>query len=98
MDPHDRQVEYLTNAITNVEDRMIDPREFGQLQGEVKSLRTDMDRMMGDIGDIKKAIHEISGQLSEAKGGWRVMMMVGGAGASLGGLVSWFVTHVKLTP
>lgn len=98
MDPHDRQVEYLTRAITNVEEHMIDPTEFGRLQGQVHALRTDMDRMMIDISEIKKSIAAISGQLSEAKGGWRVMMLIGGAGATLGGIASWLLTHVKLAP
>lgn len=93
MDAQERQIEYLANALTKVEDLMIDPREFGQMQGQVQALRSDMDRMMSDIADIKRSLASIGSQLSEAKGGWKVLLLVGGAAASLGGFVSWLLTH-----
>jgi hypothetical protein len=37
-----------------------------------------------------KAIQEL---LSEARGGWRMMMLMGGAGAALGGFISWAGQH-----
>lgn len=76
----------------------ISAQEFGRLQGEVLALRTDMDRMIGDIAEIKKSMHEISAQLSEAKGGWKTLMLVGGAASSLGAVGAWFATHFKWVP
>jgi hypothetical protein len=32
-------------------------------------------------------------KLSEAKGGWRLLMGLGGAAATLGGIITWFATH-----
>lgn len=39
-----------------------------------------------------KAIQEL---LSEARGGWRMMMLMGGAGAMLGGVMSWIGQHIN---
>lgn len=37
---------------------------------------------------------EILSKLSEAKGGWRTLMWLGGAGVSLGGLLAWAAQHL----
>lgn len=32
-------------------------------------------------------------EMAEARGGWRALMMIGGASASAGGIISWAVSH-----
>lgn len=55
----------------------------GHVEAEVHGLRADMAKVLET--------------LQEAKGGWRTLMFVGGAAASLGsvlgGLVSWVFSH-----
>lgn len=51
-----------------------------------------MQTLLQDYAEIKSDIRAIRDTLQEAKGGWRVLMLVGGAGAAIGGLI------VKLLP
>ena len=62
---------------------------------EIKHLQDDMDRMVKEMAEIKKSLAAIESTLSEAKGGWRTLVMVGGAAASFGGLISWVLQHFK---
>lgn len=69
-------------------------------QVDIARLEAQMEHLTHSIDDIKlsnaaqtvqlKAIQEL---LSEARGGWRMMMLMGGAGAALGGFISWAGTH-----
>ena len=38
-------------------------------------------------------LRAIQDLLNEAKGGWRMVMLMGGGGAMLGGLISWLGQH-----
>lgn len=65
-------------------DLMEQARELATHAAEIKHLQSDMDKMVEDMEEIKKAIIEINRTLSEAKGGWKVLMLVGGAAGTLG--------------
>lgn len=69
-------------------------RELATHAAEIKHLQADMDKMVEDMEEIKKAIIEINKTLSEARGGWKVLMMVGGAAGTLGAgivqVIHWF--------
>lgn len=67
--------------------REIDPREYGQLETRVAHLENSVNNMANDV----KAMRDI---LEQSKGGWRVMVFVGGAAASAGGVVAWIVSHI----
>lgn len=73
----------------------IDPQEFGRLQAEVVALRRDNDRMLEMLGKLTTSVDSINEKLSEAKGGWRLLMLLGGAAATLGGLLAWALQHVN---
>jgi hypothetical protein len=60
-------------------------RAFGQLEGKVDMLEIDVREMKGDL----KAVREI---LSEAKGGWRTMILLGSMIATLSSVVTWAIT------
>jgi hypothetical protein len=79
--------------------QMIDPQEFGGLQAEVVNQRRDLERMSRALEDMARAMHAMQDQLAEARGGWKVLLMVGGASATAGAglvqLVSWFVSSVR---
>jgi hypothetical protein len=66
----------------------IDPQEFGRLQATVDALESDMSEMKADVRIIRDAI-------TEARGGWRLLLMIGGAAASIGAAVSWVVDHIN---
>lgn len=58
---------------------------------EIKHLQKDMDKLVEDMEEIKKAVNEINKTLAEAKGGWHMLMVLGGLGAAVGAAVGWFV-------
>ena len=63
-------------------------RELAVHETEIKHLQADMDKLVNDMDDIKKTLSEINNTLAEARGGWRVLMMVGGAGGALGAVIT----------
>ena len=64
----------------------VNPREYGQLEAEVKHLTEQMVMMQADLRCIRDL-------LEQSKGGWRMMMLVGGAGATLASGLAWVVSH-----
>lgn len=81
-------MDYLADRLTTMEAQMIDPQEFGRLQAEVQGQRRDLDRMAGSLDTMAKSLTAIQDQLSEARGGWKIMLMVGGASATVGALIA----------
>jgi len=70
-------------------------REFATHSADIRHLQPDMDKMTKDMEEIKDAIKEISKTLSEAKGGWKLLLVVGGIGASVATFVTWVIDMVK---
>jgi len=68
-------------------------RELAVHETEIKHLQNDMDKLVTDMDDIKKTLTEINRTLAEASGGWKVLMMVGGAGGALGALITHFTDN-----
>lgn len=62
----------------------IDPREFGRLEAEVHSLRTQ-------VSDLQKDVRTLLAMANRSKGGLWVGMTIASA---LGGLASWVVGHI----
>lgn len=40
------------------------------------------------------AIHSMQLQMAEAKGGWKLLLMLGGSAATLGSAATWALTHL----
>jgi hypothetical protein len=66
-------------------------RELAVHETELKHLQSDMDKLVQDMDDLKKSMVNIEKTLAEARGGWKVLMMFGGAGGLLGSAISYFV-------
>lgn len=67
----------------------INPQEFGELKSTVAALERDMQEMKSDIRVIRDAI-------TEARGGWKLLLAIGGAAASLSAAVTWALQHIQL--
>ena len=76
-------------------DLMEQARELATHASEIRHLQADMDKMVEDMEEIKKALAKIDRTLSEAKGGWRMLMAVGGASGVIGSAITWVVSHWK---
>ena len=93
MDEVYRQLDYVVAQLTKMENEMIDPREFGRLEGAVVALKTELDSVKVKQSQMDEKIDLVLAALSEAKGGWRLMMALGGAAAALGAALTWFASH-----
>jgi prefoldin subunit 5 len=69
-------------------------RELAVHETEIKHLQADMDRLVADMEAIKATLNSINSTLAEARGGWKVLMMVGGAGGALGGVITHFAHRI----
>lgn len=76
--------------------RMIDPVEYGELKGAVNSLQMQVTEFKSKQSQMDAKLDIIVSQLSEAKGGWRTVMALGGAAGSVGAGIAWLITHFKV--
>lgn len=65
-------------------------------------LKTEFAHMKATLEDVKysnarqsEQIDKVLQTMSEAKGGWRVLMIVGGAAGTLSGGLVWLMSHWK---
>jgi prefoldin subunit 5 len=68
--------------------------DIGRLEAEVVHLTRSVDELKKSNAKMGETLEQIQRTLSEAKGGWRTMMWMGGAAASIGGVISWAATHI----
>jgi len=62
-------------------------RELATHASNIQHLQVDMDKMVKEMEEIKIAIQAINKTLSEAKGGWKTLMAIGGAVSVLTGVI-----------
>ena len=65
-------------------------RELATHAADIKHLQEDMDKLVSDMNEIKATLVNIQTTLAEAKGGWRVLLLMGSAA----GLVGAGIMHV----
>ncbi len=70
-------------------------RESATRGAEIKHIQDDLDAIAAEMKEVRIALAEINKTLSEAKGGWKVLMMIGGAGGAVGSFITWVVAHWK---
>ena len=66
---------------------------IGQLQVEVKYLTNSVAGLQESNEQLTLKLDQVLLALSEARGGWKTLMLVGGAASSLGGLLAWAISH-----
>jgi len=69
-------------------------RELATHASDIAHLQNDMDKLVASCAAMQKTLGDIEKTLSEAKGGWKMLLLVGGAGGAIGSfltsLPSWF--------
>lgn len=65
---------------------MIDPREFGRLEGQVKSLDTKVDELSSDVKELLELANR-------SRGGMFAGMAIASA---VGGVASWLLSHFNI--
>lgn len=63
-------------------------RDLGRLEGEVKAIKERLTEIAEGQTKTTDTLADINKTLSEAKGGWKMFLMVGGFSAAVGGLVA----------
>jgi len=75
----------------------IDPittaRELATHANDIQHLQEDMDKMVREMQEIKLAIQAINKTLSEAKGGWKTLMAIGGFVSVLTGVAGFIAGY-----
>jgi prefoldin subunit 5 len=66
-------------------------RELATHAADIRHLQDDMDKLVESMTAMQKSLAEINTTLSEAKGGWKMLMMFGGAGGAAGAIVTQLV-------
>lgn len=72
----------------------IDPQEFGRLQAQVETLLKSDSEKTELLRLLSENVTAMRLQMAEAKGGWKVLMMLGGASATFGSAATWALTHI----
>lgn len=72
--------------------------QIARLEEKFAAMRSDMVKMEGQLLDMTNKLDQVLAALSEAKGGWKLMMAIGGAAGALAAGVAWMISHVKVTP
>lgn len=71
-----------------------DPIAFGKLQAQVAHL-VETDREKTELlRQMSREITTMREQMAEARGGWRMLLMLGGASAAVGGLLATILPQV----
>jgi prefoldin subunit 5 len=69
-------------------------RELATHAADIRHLQDDMDKLVESMAAMQKSLAEINTTLSEAKGGWKMLMMFGGAGGAAGAIVTQIIHSV----
>lgn len=69
-----------------------------EAQIDIAVLKSQLSSVQTELAQVKGTLEEVKALLTEARGGWRVMMLLGGAAAGVGGVVTWGLTHLRFTP
>jgi len=66
-------------------------RELATHAADIAHLQDDMDKLVASMAVMQKTLSDIDKTLSEAKGGWKMLMLLGGAGGVLGAAVTQII-------
>lgn len=70
-------------------------RALGELEGRVGALEEQNRALIHELRNMSAELANVNRTLAEARGGWRMLMVVGGAGAALGGLLASFLALLR---
>jgi len=59
-------------------------REIGRHDAQIEALRSDLARVALSMEKLEGQVQSVEHLLTEAKGGWRLLMLLGGAAGMLG--------------
>lgn len=73
-----------------------DSIQIARLEEQFSAMRHTLEEMSEVQRETQRQLADMRAQLEQAKGGWRTLMLLGGAASALGAFLSWMVAHVRL--
>ena len=64
-----------------------------EAQIEIAVMKSQMKEMSAKLDKVENTLEQVKTLLTEARGGWKMVMLLGGAAATVGALLSYFLTH-----
>jgi prefoldin subunit 5 len=68
-------------------------RELATHASNIEHLQVDMDKMVKEMAEIKTTLQNIERTLSEAKGGWKTLMAIGGGVSLVTGIIGVIIGY-----
>jgi len=68
---------------------------LAQLQVEVAYMKAAIARLDASTHELDQKLDMVLNQLAQARGGWRTLMLIGGAAGTLGSGITWLVSQVR---
>lgn len=72
----------------------VDPQDVGRLQAQGEAQQQAIERLLAAVDRLTDKIERVESKLAEAHGGWKMLMLLGGAGVTAGSAISWLLTHL----
>jgi prefoldin subunit 5 len=69
--------------------------DIARLEVQYENLDSKVDQLQVSNAKQVQQLQEILNTLSEARGGWRTLMIVGGAAGVIGSAVTWAASHLS---
>ena len=68
---------------------------LAQLQVEVAYMKAAIARLDASNHELDQKLDMVLNQLAQARGGWRTLMLIGGAAGTLGSGFTWLISHFR---
>jgi hypothetical protein len=72
--------------------------ENGGVQRDLGRLEAQVGGLVSQVNDLNFKVGSIDKTLSEAKGGWKILLLVGGAAAAFGALIAKILPFLQVRP
>ncbi len=72
--------------------------QVARLEERLIAVKRELDDMRERFDDMSGKLDLVLTQLSEAKGGWRLLMLLGGGASMVGGFIVWAASHLSINP
>ena len=68
-------------------------RELATHASDIAHLQNDMDKLVASVAAMQKTLSDIEKTLSEAKGGWKTLMAIGGGVSLVTGIIGVIIGY-----
>lgn len=65
---------------------------------QIGALQADMSNVKADMAEMRSDMKEVRDTLAEAKGYWKMLLMIAGFAGAVGSFVTWLLSWVPSLP